>query len=63
MTGEDVERGTFSHRHMVVTDQETSKKYIPMHGLQETINNLVVRNSCLSELGILGYEYGYSVLH
>lgn len=48
---------------MVVTDQNTSQKVIPMHNLPETKDNLVVQNSCLSELGILGFEYGYSVLH
>lgn len=62
LTGEDVERGTFSHRHMVLTSKD-EKKYTPMRTLlnQENQHMFTIRNSCLSEYGVLGFEYGYSV--
>lgn len=60
--GEDVERGTFSHRHIKITDQETGEKHVPLEQFGKEDGQLMVQNTCLSELGILGYEFGYSVL-
>ena len=61
LTGQDSERGTFAHRHVVLHDVETSEKYSPMHGLDDVKASFDVRNSPLSEAGVLGFEYGYSV--
>lgn len=61
-SGEDVERGTFSQRHSVVYDQETKEKYIALNHLED--NQKIYYepiNSLLSEEGVLGYEYGYSI--
>ncbi len=62
LTGEDSERGTFSHRNMVLSDVETGEKYIPMQHLSDTKASFAIHNSTLSETGILGFEYGYSIL-
>lgn len=59
-TGEDVERGTFSHRHAVLTDQTNSSKYLPLNNL-DTPGKIYISNSFLSEFGVLGYEYGYAI--
>ena len=61
ITGQDTERGTFAHRHLVLYDVETAKAYCPMHGLEEAKASFDIRNSPLSEAGVLGFEYGYSV--
>lgn len=61
LTGQDTERGTFAHRHIVLSDVETNEKYCPMHGLSEAKASFDVRNSPLSEAAVLGFEYGYSV--
>jgi 2-oxoglutarate dehydrogenase E1 component len=61
-TGEDVERGTFSHRHALLTDQKTDEKYCPLNNLeQEQKAKIYISNSFLSEFAVLGYEYGYSL--
>ncbi|WP_163971397.1 2-oxoglutarate dehydrogenase E1 component [Oceanobacillus halotolerans] len=61
LTGQDTERGTFAHRHMVLHDVNTGETYSPLHGLEEANASFDIRNSPLSEAGVLGYEYGYSV--
>ncbi|QOR67882.1 2-oxoglutarate dehydrogenase E1 component [Cytobacillus suaedae] len=61
LTGQDSERGTFAHRHLVLNDQETNEKYIPLHHLPEANASFAIYNSPLSEVAVLGYEYGYSV--
>ncbi|MFD1065786.1 2-oxoglutarate dehydrogenase E1 component [Oceanobacillus locisalsi] len=61
LTGQDTERGTFAHRHVVLHDVETGEKYSPMHGLSDVKASFDVRNSPLSEAAVLGFEYGYSV--
>ncbi|HLS20682.1 MAG TPA: 2-oxoglutarate dehydrogenase E1 component [Bacillota bacterium] len=61
LTGQDSERGTFAHRHLVLYDEETNEKYCPIHGLEEAKASFDIRNSPLSEAGVLGFEYGYSV--
>jgi 2-oxoglutarate dehydrogenase E1 component len=61
LTGQDTERGTFSHRHLVLHDYETGEKYAPIQHLRESRVPLQVHNSPLSETAALGFEYGYSV--
>lgn len=61
LTGQDSERGTFSHRHAVLHDQEHGEVYIPLQHLSEARASFSIYNSPLSEAGVLGFEYGYSV--
>jgi len=61
LTGQDSERGTFAHRHMVLHDVETAEKYCIMHGLDDAKTSFDIYNSPLSEAAVLGFEYGYSV--
>jgi len=63
LSGEDVERGTFSHRHAVIWDQTTDAKYVPMKQLvaPEDRYRVTFSNSHLSEFGVLGFEYGHSL--
>ncbi len=60
LSGQDCERGTFSHRHAVVNDQETEEKYSPLNNLSAKQAAFEVLNSPLSEAAVLGFEYGYS---
>lgn len=60
LSGEDVKRGTFTHRHVVITDEHTDKEYSRLSRLSENQGRFFVYNSHLSEYGVLGYEYGYS---
>jgi 2-oxoglutarate dehydrogenase E1 component len=61
LTGQDTERGTFSHRHLVLHDPVTGEQYTPMKDLAEAQASFEVYNSPLSEYAALGFEYGYSV--
>jgi 2-oxoglutarate dehydrogenase E1 component len=61
LTGEDTERGTFSHRHIVLHDAETGERYTPMQHLSGATASFEVHNSPLSEFAAVGFEYGYSV--
>ena len=61
LTGQDSERGTFAHRHLVLYDSETGETYCPMHGLEDANVSFDIHNSPLSETAVLGFEYGYSV--
>ncbi len=61
LTGQDTERGTFSHRHLVFHDVQTAEQYVPMKNLGEAQASFEVFNSPLSEYATLGFEYGYSV--
>ena len=63
MSGQDVERGTFSHRHAVVHDQKTGERYYPLAHVFEgqKPHQFTICNSSLSEFGILGFELGYSM--
>lgn len=61
LTGQDVERGTFSQRHSVLLDQENEDRYIPFNHLGEGQANFEVLNSMLSEEAVLGFEYGFSL--
>jgi 2-oxoglutarate dehydrogenase E1 component len=76
LTGQDVQRGTFSHRHALLVDQKTGEHYVPLNNLAKHVSpsapmstlsapdiqaEFVVRNSILSEFGVLGFETGYSL--
>ncbi|MGB7914339.1 MAG: 2-oxoglutarate dehydrogenase E1 component [Rhodomicrobium sp.] len=61
LSGQDVERGTFSQRHSVLTDQLNEEQYIPLNHLSNTQARYEVINSMLSEEAVLGFEYGYSL--
>ena len=61
VSGQDVERGTFSQRHAVLHDQENENIWIPLDNLDEKQAKFRVSNSSLSEFGALGFEYGYSL--
>lgn len=61
MTGQDVERGTFSHRHAVLHDAVNSERYMPLQHLSPEQARVDIYNSPLSENGVLGFEYGYSL--
>jgi 2-oxoglutarate dehydrogenase E1 component len=61
LTGQDTERGTFSHRHLVLHDAETGERFTPMQSLDEADAAFEVYNSPLSEYAALAFEYGYSV--
>jgi 2-oxoglutarate dehydrogenase E1 component len=61
LSGQDVERGTFSQRHSVLHDTETGEKYVPMRALSDDQARLDIINSPLCEAGVLGFEYGYSL--
>ncbi|MAU97234.1 MAG: 2-oxoglutarate dehydrogenase E1 component [Fulvimarina sp.] len=61
LSGQDVERGTFSQRHSVLYDQEDESRYIPLANLAKGQAVYEVINSMLSEEAVLGYEYGYSL--
>lgn len=61
LTGQDSERGTFAHRNIVLHDSETGKAYSPLHLLSSAKASFAVHNSPLSEMAVLGFEYGYNV--
>ncbi len=61
LSGQDVERGTFSQRHSVLYDQETEARYIPLNNVQDGQARYEIINSMLSEEAVLGFEYGYSL--
>jgi len=61
LTGQDTERGTFSHRHVVLHDVETGERFTPMQHLDDAGASFEIHNSPLSEYGPVGFEYGYSV--
>lgn len=62
LTGQDSERGTFSHRNIVLSDEKTGEKYCPLHKISTSNASFAVHNSSLSEVSILGFEYGYNVI-
>jgi 2-oxoglutarate dehydrogenase E1 component len=61
LAGQDVRRGTFSHRHAVLADLESGASYAPLQHLREGQGVFEVRDSLLSEAAALGFEYGYSL--
>src|SRR5262249_5064668 len=61
LTGQDTERGTFSHRHIVLHDANTGERYAPIQHLADATASFEVHNSPLSEYAAVGFEYGYAV--
>ncbi len=61
LSGQDVERGTFSQRHSVLTDQENEERYTNLNHISEIQARYEVINSMLSEEAVLGFEYGYTL--
>jgi 2-oxoglutarate dehydrogenase E1 component len=61
MSGQDVKRGTFSHRHAVIRDEDTNEEYNRLNHFTETQAECRIYNSLLSEYGVLGFEYGYAL--
>ncbi len=61
MSGQDCRRGTFSHRHAVLIDYKDETEYIYLNHIQKHQEKLHIYNSHLSEYGVLGFEYGYSL--
>jgi 2-oxoglutarate dehydrogenase E1 component len=61
ISGQDVERGTFSHRHAIMKVEDSEQEYIPLQNIREGQGRFHVFNSILSEYGVLGFEYGHSL--
>ncbi|MGY4385338.1 2-oxoglutarate dehydrogenase E1 component [Pedobacter sp. UYP24] len=61
LSGQDVERGTFSHRHAVLTLEDSEEEYIPLANISDQQATFDIYNSHLSEYGVLGFEYGYAM--
>jgi 2-oxoglutarate dehydrogenase E1 component len=61
LSGQDCERGTFSHRHAVLYDTDTRESYVPLLNLADKQARFCVYNSLLSEAAVLGFDYGYSL--
>ncbi len=61
LSGQDVERGTFSHRHAVLRVEDSQEQYVPLKHIHEKQGSFEIYNSILSEYGVLGFEYGYSL--
>ncbi len=61
MSGEDVKRGTFSHRHLCIFEEDTNREYNRLNQLAPHQGKMRIFNSLLSEYAVLGFEYGYAV--
>lgn len=61
ISGQDVERGTFSHRHAVVKVEDSEEEVILLDSVKDKKGNFYIYNSHLSEYGVLGFEYGYAL--
>ncbi len=61
MSGQDVRRGTFSHRHAILRDENSDKSYVRLSRIPGATGRFRIYNSLLSEYGVLGFEYGYSL--
>jgi 2-oxoglutarate dehydrogenase E1 component len=61
LSGQDVERGTFSHRHAVLTLEDSEEEFIPLANISDQQAPFDIYNSHLSEYGVLGFEYGYAM--
>jgi len=61
LSGEDSQRGTFSQRHAVLVDQTNQNEYVPLNNISENQARIEIYNSLLSEVGVLGFEYGYTL--
>jgi 2-oxoglutarate dehydrogenase E1 component len=61
LSGEDSQRGTFSQRHAVLVDQNNQNEYVPLNNVTADQARIEIYNSLLSEAGVLGFEYGYTL--
>jgi 2-oxoglutarate dehydrogenase E1 component len=61
LTGQDTERGTFSQRHSVLHDVETGEAYVPLQNIPQAKASFVSHNSPLSEIAVMGFEFGYTL--
>ena len=61
MSGQDVKRGTFSHRHAIIYDETNNQEYNRLNHIREGQGKLRIYNSLLSEYAVLGFEYGYAL--
>ena len=61
MSGQDVKRGTFSHRHSILVDENTDKQFNRVENVKGSTGKFRIFNSLLSEYGVLGFEYGYGM--
>jgi 2-oxoglutarate dehydrogenase E1 component len=61
ISGQDVERGTFSHRHAVLKAEDSEEEVILLNNISKDQGNFNIYNSSLSEYGVMGYEYGYAL--
>lgn len=61
LSGEDVQRGTFSHRHAYLIDQGSQAEYVPLNNIRDGQPKFEAFNSLLAEFGVLGFDYGYSL--
>ena len=61
LTGQDVQRGTFAHRHLVLHDEKTGEKFVPLHHISGANASFSVHNSPLTEAAVVGYEFGYNL--
>ncbi|MCF6307613.1 MAG: 2-oxoglutarate dehydrogenase E1 component [Flavobacteriaceae bacterium] len=61
MSGQDVERGTFSHRHAVVKVEDSEEEIVLLNNLKGDQGNFYIYNSLLSEYGVVGFDYGYAM--
>lgn len=63
VSGQDSERGTFAHRHAALVQEDTGEKYFPLKNISGKQAEFTIRNSILSEYGVLGFEYGYALAY
>ena len=61
ISGQDVERGTFSHRHAILKTENTEEEYVPLNNISQDQGSFEIYNSSLSEYGVMGFEYGYAL--
>ena len=61
ISGQDVERGTFSHRHAILKKELTEENFIPLNNINKFQGKFEIYNSLLSEYGVMGFEYGYAL--
>jgi 2-oxoglutarate dehydrogenase E1 component len=61
ISGQDVQRGTFSHRHAAITLEDSKEQYFPLENISSMQGPFYIYNSLLSEYGVLGFEYGYAM--